>query len=230
MSHSWRIDTKEKEPHTTATWARFYQQPEWAWKWILPWASRSEPAQATPWFQACEGLSSECGEVHTNFCPIKQRNNEWILKCSVRICYAVVANIGEGAGSPLQYSCLDNPMDGGAWWAAVHGVAKSQTWLSDCTFTFHFHALEKETATHSSILAWIIPWTEEPGGLQSTGLQRVGHNWATSLSLHSNCTVFQCDSEEPKLRYVRLAGSWVIHTNSLFTKACKIQVTVISQI
>ena len=67
-------------------------------------------------------------------------------------------------------------MDGGAWWAAVHGVARSQTRLSDFTFTFHFPALEKEMATHSSTLAWRIPWTEVPGGLQSTGSQRVGHN------------------------------------------------------
>ena len=68
-------------------------------------------------------------------------------------------NVGEGNGTPLQYSCLKNPMDGGAWWAAVHGVAKSQTRLSDFTFTFHFHALEKEMATHSSVLAWRIPGT-----------------------------------------------------------------------
>ena len=61
--------------------------------------------------------------------------------------------VGEGNGTPLQYSCLENPMDGGAWWAAVHGVAKSQTRLSDFTFTFHFHALEKEMATYSSVLA-----------------------------------------------------------------------------
>ena len=66
---------------------------------------------------------------------------------------------GEGNGTPLQYSCLGNPMDRGAWWATVHGVAKSQTQLSDFTFTFHFHALEKEMATHSSILAWRIPGT-----------------------------------------------------------------------
>ena len=72
---------------------------------------------------------------------------------------------GEGNGTPLQYSCLGNPMDRGAWWAAVHSVAKSQTWLSDFTFTFHFHALEKEMATHSSVLAWRIPGTGEPGGL-----------------------------------------------------------------
>ena len=102
---------------------------------------------------------------------------------------------GEGNGSPLWYSCLENPMDGGAWWATVHGVARSRTRLSDFTFTFHFHALEKEIATHSSILAWKIPWTEEPGRLQhssvlawripgtgepgvlpSVGSHRVGHN------------------------------------------------------
>ena len=71
----------------------------------------------------------------------------------------------EGNGTPLQYSCLENPMDGGAWWAAVHGVITSQTRLSDFTFTFHFHALEKEMATHSSVLAWRIPGTAEPGGV-----------------------------------------------------------------
>ena len=67
---------------------------------------------------------------------------------------------------PLQYSCLENPMDGGAWWAAVHGVAKSWTRLSDFPFTFHFHALEKEMATHPSVLAWRIPGMGEPGGQQ----------------------------------------------------------------
>ena len=83
---------------------------------------------------------------------------------------------GEGNGTPLQYSCLENPMDGGAWWAAVHGVAKSRTRLSDFTFTFHFHALEKETATHSSIVAWRIPGTGEPGRQPSMGSHRVGHD------------------------------------------------------
>ena len=79
-------------------------------------------------------------------------------------------------GTPLQYSCLENPMDRGAWWAAVHGVAKSRTRLSDFTFTFHFPALEKEMATHSSTLAWRIPGTGEPGELPSMGLHRVGHD------------------------------------------------------
>ena len=87
-----------------------------------------------------------------------------------------IPQYGEGNGTPLQYSCLENAMDGGAWWAAVHGVAKSQTRLSDCTFTFDFHALEKEMATHSSALAWRIPGTGEPGGLPSLESHRVGHN------------------------------------------------------
>ena len=85
-------------------------------------------------------------------------------------------SLGEGNGTPLQYWCLENPMDGGAWWAAVHGVAKSQTRLINFTFTFHFHALEKEMATHSSVLAWRIPWTEKPGRLQFMGSHRVGHD------------------------------------------------------
>ena len=66
-------------------------------------------------------------------------------------------------------------MDGGAWWAAVHGVTKSQTQLSDFTFHFHFHALERERATHSSVLVWRVPGTGEPGGLPSMGLHRVTH-------------------------------------------------------
>ena len=83
---------------------------------------------------------------------------------------------GEGNGNPLQYSCLENPTDGGACWAVVHGVTKSWTRLIDFTFTFHFHELEKETATHSSVLAWRIPGMGEPGGLLSMGSHRVRHN------------------------------------------------------
>ena len=86
--------------------------------------------------------------------------------------------MGEGNGTPLQYSCLENPMEGGAWKAAGHGVAKSWTRLSNFTFTFHFHALEKEMATHSSVLAWRIPGTGEPGGLPSLGSHRVRHDWS----------------------------------------------------
>ena len=107
----------------------------------------------------------------------------YILFCNfasflVIVLFRNCGNCGEGNGTPLQYSCLENPMDGGAWWAAVHGVTRSQTRLSDFTFTFHFPALEKEMATHSSVLAWRIPRTGEPGGLPSLGSYRVGHDWS----------------------------------------------------
>ena len=101
-----------------------------------------------------------------------------------------LALYGEGNGTPLQYSCLENPMDGGAWWAA-----ESQTRLNDFTFTFHVHALEKEMATHSSVLAWRIPGMGEPGGLPSMGSHRVGHDWsdlaaaaaAAAAALYTQC-------------------------------------------
>ena len=89
-----------------------------------------------------------------------------------------ICNFTDTDRTPLQYSCLENPMDRGAWWAAVHGVTRSQIRLSDFTFTFHFHALEKELATHSSVLAWRIPGTGEPGELLSMGSHRVGHDWS----------------------------------------------------
>ena len=87
---------------------------------------------------------------------------------SVSFCYDNLY-CGEGNGTPLQYSCLENPMDGGAWWAAVHGVARCQTQVSNFTIPFHFDALEKKMATYSSVLAWRIPGTGEPGGLPSVG-------------------------------------------------------------
>ena len=92
------------------------------------------------------------------------------------ICWALWGFVREDNGNPLQYSCLENPMDGGVWWAAAHGVSRSRTQLSGFTFTFHFHAMEKEMATHSSVLAWKIPGTGEPGGLPSMGSHRVGHD------------------------------------------------------
>ena len=87
-------------------------------------------------------------------------------------------------------SCLENPMDGGAWWAAVHGVTKSRTWLGNFTFTFHFHALEKEMATHSSVLAWRIPGMVEPGGLPSMGSHRVGHDWSNLAAAAAAIKIF----------------------------------------
>ena len=90
--------------------------------------------------------------------------------------------VGEGNGNPLQCSRLENPRDGGAWLAAVHGVAKSRTRLSNFTLPFPFHALEKEMATRSSVPAWRIPGTGEPGGLPSMGSHRVGHDWSDSAA------------------------------------------------
>ena len=124
------------------------------------------------------------------------------LTCLLRNLYAgqeaTWPAFGEGNGNPLQYSCPENPMGGGAWWAAVHGVAASRTQLSNFTFTFHFHALEKEMATHSSVLTWRIPGTVEPGGLPSMGSHRVRHDWsdlaaaaaASSMYVGIHLTVF----------------------------------------
>ena len=95
-------------------------------------------------------------------------------------------SLGEGNGNPLQYSCLENPMDEGAWQATVHGVAKSQTRLSDFPFTFHFNALEKEMATHSSVLAWRIPGTAQPGGLRLWGRTESDMTEATQQQIQSN--------------------------------------------
>ena len=104
----------------------------------------------------------------------------------IAICF-LKYDIREGNGTPLQYSRLENPMDGGAWWAAVHGVAKSRTRLNNFTFTFHFHALEKEMATHFSVLAWRIPGTGEPGGLPSMGSHRVGRDWSNLAAAAAAC-------------------------------------------
>ena len=118
-------------------------------------------------------------------------------RCHVNVpkafwCYlhGVMHHIREGNGTPLQCSCLENPMDGGAWWAAVHGIAKSRTWLRDFTFTFHFHELEKEMVTHSSVLAWRIPGMGKPGGLPSMGSHRVGHDWSDlAAAAAAACTI-----------------------------------------
>ena len=114
--------------------------------------------------------------LHRNGC--KDEENEHLKEKGHHIYYYpdLVSLFGEGNGTPLQHSCLENPMDGGALKAAVHGVAEGQTRLCDLTLTFHFHALEKEMAIHSSVLAWRIPGTGEPGGLPSMGSHRIRHN------------------------------------------------------
>ena len=109
----------------------------------------------------------------------------------------IMKNTGEGNGNPLQY--------GGAWWAAVHGVANSRIWLSDFTFAFHFHALEKEMATHSSALAWRIPGTGEPGGLPSMGSHRAGHDWsnlAAAAAWRTWTEVFTIPSSKIKYDFI----------------------------
>ena len=103
----------------------------------------------------------------------------------------------EGNDIPLQYACLENPMDGGAWWAAVHGVVKSRTRLSDFTFTFHFHALEKEMATHSSVLAWRIPGTGQPSHRVRTRLKRL-----SSSSIGNNAKLDSISRVNVVLSYV----------------------------
>ena len=122
-----------------------------------------------PWSRKIPHVQKQLSPNTTTIEPVLQSPEPQLLSPGT-------ATTGEGNGTPLQYSCLENPMDGGTWQAAVHGIAKSRTRLSNFTLTFHFHAMEKEMATHSSVLAWRIPGTGEPGGLLSTGSHRVGHD------------------------------------------------------
>ena len=141
-----------------------------------------------------------------------KRPTHTLIRCNI-------AWYREGNGTLLRYSWLENPMDGGAWWAEVHGVARSQTRLSDFPFTFHFHALEKEMATHSSVLAWRIPGTGEPGGLPSMGSYRVGHDWsdlaAAAAAVPERRNVEKRETERDKISVRqglrgRVGWSWTI--------------------
>ena len=116
--------------------------------------------------------------IHTYMC-LSMFNPLLEFRWKKTVCFGKSKHLsGEGNGTPLQYSCLENPMDGGAWWAPVSRVMKSRTRLSNFAFTFHFRALEKEMATHSSVLAWRIPGMGEPGGLPSMGSHRGEHDWS----------------------------------------------------
>ena len=134
----------------------------------------------------------------TTFCVGMSGSVLWLLRELAHL-------LGEGNGTPLQYSCLENPMDWGAWKAAAHGVAESRTGLSD--FTFYFHALEKEMATHSSVLAWRIPGMAEPGGLPSMGSHRVRHDWsnlaAAALSFRPIKLELQAKTKKGSKRYFK---------------------------
>ena len=110
---------------------------------------------------------------------------------SASICHEVMGPEGDGNGTPLQYSCLENPMDGGAWKAAVHGVAEGRTRLSDFPFTFHFHALEKEMETHSTILAWRIPGTGSLVGCRLCGRTESDTTDATQQQVRPCCCKWQ---------------------------------------
>ena len=138
---------------------------------------------------------------------LERIENNWT---SITILLKIISfTCGKGNGTPLQYSCLENPMDGEVRWAAVHGVTKSRIWLSDFPFTFHFHALEKEMATHSSVLAWRIPGMEELDGLPSMGSHRVGHGWSDLAAVAVSYMGLQ-----------RGGHNWV---NFIFTFTCYLQ-------
>ena len=140
-------------------WQSLYEAPSWTGQGSLRNALRKGSSKAILGFSGgSDGKASLCSAGDQGSIPGLERSP------------------GEVNGSPPQYSCLENPMDEEAWWAAVHGVAKSWTRLNNFTFTFHFHALEREMATHSSVLAWRIPGTGEPGGLLTPGSHRVGHD------------------------------------------------------
>ena len=112
---------------------------------------------------------------------------------------------GEGNGNPFQYSCLENPMDGGAWWSKE---LQSRARLSDFTFTFHCHALEKEMATHSSVPAWRIPGTGELGGLLSMGSHRVGHNWS---DLAAAAVIYRNSGVRRIIEWSKASAQWNLH-------------------
>ena len=163
-----------------SSWPRDRTQVSWIGRWILYcWATR-KPYNLT--YLSLNILESFCTSMSffmlfsllgSLLHPLQSPTYHSGLRA---MSYQHFINLtGVGNGTPLQYSCLENPMDGGAWWAAVHGVATSWTQLRDFTFTFCFYALEEEMATHSSILAWRIPRTGKPGGLPSMGSHRVGH-------------------------------------------------------
>ena len=112
-------------------------------------------------------------------------------------------------------------MDGGAWWAAVHGIAKSRTQLSDFTFSFHFHALEKEMATHSSVLAWRVPGTEKPGGLLSMGLRRVWHNWHNLAADHYHLYTEDQSYKSQNMLEWRPANIFCQRIDNTYYRLCK---------
>ena len=157
-----------------------------SWGWLLAWRQQCPLLmwQVTSFFHS--------GPAERGRTLEPQRQAAWVgltlLLCGSCLTWDDPPN-GEGSGPPLPYSCLENPMDGGAWWAVVHGVVKSRTRLSDFTFTFHFHALEKEMAAHSSVLAWRIPGVAEPSmGSYGVGLKQLSSSSRPTWVLSSWCS------------------------------------------
>ena len=199
------------------------QCPSVSW---IPWCRVKKSTSWRRWGTSRKGRDS-VGSLTTQPSIIQQQPWEQKrakLALSMRIITSfpcliylrLVIRTGEGNGTPLQYSCLENPMDRGAWWAAVHGVAKSQTCLSDFPFTFHFHALEKEMATHSSALAWRIPGTGQPDGLPSMGSHRVGHNWSDLAAGSVKAMVFPVVMYGCESWAIKKAESWRIDAFELW--------------
>ena len=188
------LETRPQNPHSgsqkvqkrSATW-RFTKYldewwPESAWQLDSFFREAVAPQSLTGFPPLGLGKQwNESNPTSTTQGKARPSSKIQVVLCSEMmwvLSWSAVQLRREGNGTPLQYSCLENPMDRGAWWAAVHGVTRSRTQLSNFTFPFHFHALEKEMATHSSVLAWRIQGIEEPGGLPSLGLHRVRHDWS----------------------------------------------------
>ena len=174
---AWQIPWTE-EPGRLQSMGSLRVRHEWVTSvslfTFMHWRRKWQP---TPVFSL--GESQRRGSLWAAVYGVAQSQTrlKWLSRSSSRI-KSREGNGGEVLENPLQYSCLENPMDGGAWWAAVHGVTKSRTWLNNFPFNFHFHALEKEMTTHSSVLAWRIPGMGEPGGLLSMVSHRVVHDWS----------------------------------------------------
>ena len=137
-------------------------------RWVEAWDAAKSPAR----HRAATLIPNKVSIQKVNSATSKKQG----CRPSWMKAWTILGRRVQNCSVKMVASSLENPMDRGAWWAAVHGVAKSRTRLSDFTFTFHFHALEKEMATHSSVLAWRIPGMREPGGLPSMGSHRVGHD------------------------------------------------------
>ena len=188
--------------------------------WICNWQSKKLVWQINSWKICWTSLTTSEISVKSMryYFTLRPANiTDWkyqtFLKTRVNY-YTFLVEVPEKAMAPHSSTLgLENPRDGGAWWAAVHGVTKSQTRLRDFPFTFHFHALEKEMATHSSVLAWRILGMREPDGLPSMGSHRVGHDWsdlaaaaAAAVEIHTGIITLKAILEPRKLKVSKFSN------------------------